>query len=68
LNHGEYYEGMLKEYLHVPRHAFVWTTGTPHYIFEQHRKEQEEELKRKIKEKRGHILKLVMECLELQPE
>ncbi len=68
LSHGEYYVRKLKEYLRTPLFAIVWTFDTPDYVFKQRRKEQEKELKTQIEENRDNILRLVLECLELQPE
>ncbi len=67
LNHGKYYVQKLKPYLSSPSFC-VWFTDTPDYVFRQRRKEQEKELKTQTEDNRDNILRLVLECIGLQPE
>lgn len=65
LNQGVYYEQELKRCLsREPRICF---TDTPISIRQQQTQEIENRYKKKIKDKKEGILKLVLECIEVQP-
>ncbi len=68
LSHGEYYVRKLEECLRKPRLGIMRTFDTPQHILEHYRKKQEEQLRTQIEDNRDKILRLVLECLELQPE
>ncbi|MEK7822225.1 MAG: hypothetical protein AAB260_04200, partial [Planctomycetota bacterium] len=63
LSHGEYYVQKLRNLL--SRRPCVWVLPDPDY--DRKEKEIEKEHKEKIKNNKGEILRLVFECLDIQP-
>ncbi|HHT9133274.1 MAG TPA: HNH endonuclease signature motif containing protein [Candidatus Avalokitesvara rifleensis] len=66
LEQGEYYAQELKPYLRSS--PYVWVIPMPDSVVNQRKKELLEERRKRIKDNKEEILRLVLECAEVQPE
>ena len=64
LTQGTYYGKKLKRLL--SREPCIYVLGSPSHIYNQQTREIEKRYKKKIREKKEEILKLVFECIEIQ--
>lgn len=65
LKQGEYYAQKLKSYLCSS--PAVWIIPSPDSVVNEQRKEFLEEHRKRIRDKKEEILRLVLECAEVQP-